>query len=821
MKLTAGLILRNESANVEACLRSIRPHVDRIVCVDTGSTDNTVELAKKYADHIEVFTGCNDSDGVIQDFSAARNHVLTLIDPDSGFFWCDGDDIVEGAEHLRALCRDPDPTLMYLFPYEYSYDELGNVTTLHWRERLVRPIGSFSWKGPVHEVLMPKDGVHVIAKQVDLVRIKHRREGKTFESTRNLRILEKYVAGEGKGDLRSLFYFGMELKKVGRTAEARAALTEYVAMTGWSDEKCIAQLELATSFLANGELDEAINWGLQAQVTKSWPDPYYFIGYALHALAAKTIDDEQKLYNYRRAAHYLRRGSEMAIAKSGDTVLFSNPTELYQAQLVLCACLATIGDWQGAIESATLGLRGFPGHEGLLEYVQEFTDRRDMTQLSGLLESLASRGRVTPEAKVIIYKALSGEFSVKIKREELPEPACHDGCLRIVFYTGPAYEDWTPKTIRERGNGGSETMCCELAKRLADMGHAVRVFGQPDEEGTYDSVQYLHHDRWGDVSGDVLVCSRIPGAVDSGEFDLRLLWVHDVHCGDELTRARILKFDRVLALSNWHKQNLLNVYPMLDAERVIVTRNGISLDRFKDFAGASDGLESPPQFLPSDAPALIRNPSRAIYSSSPDRGLRLALELWPRIREKVPDAELHVFYGFENWEKSADQWAGHPELCRAALEQVKAGLNQPGVFYHGRVHPKQLAQEFLKSGVWFYPTWFAETSCITAMEAQAAGCRVVTSALAALDETVFDYTGFSKFAFGPLGEYGGEAHREWCIDQTVGAMQYPGHMSAISLCNAQRFSLETLATDWHQMFADLLAEVTAQPVGKYVPWRAA
>jgi hypothetical protein len=34
----------------------------------------------------------------------------------------------------------------------------------------------------------------------------------------------------------------------------------------------------------------------------------------------------------------------------------------------------------------------------------------------------------------------------------------------------------------------------------------------------------------------------------------------------------------------------------------------------------------------------------ALYTSSPDRGLDFLLELWPRVREQVPDAELHCAY---------------------------------------------------------------------------------------------------------------------------------------------------------------------------------
>lgn len=834
MKLTGCLIVRNESTNIRACLESIRPHVDELVVVDTGSTDDTPVIASALADKFEVFTGCNDADGVIQDFSVARNRALSLVDSDSWLFWCDGDDIVEGAEHLRAICAScNDEATMVLLPYEYSYDDYGNVTVLHWRERLVRPIGGFEWKGPVHEVLMPKPELagKLVAKRVSSVVVKHRRQGKGFDGTRNLRILEKWVAGEGKGDLRSLFYYGMELRKSGRFDEARAALTEYADKSGWADEQCIAMLELASLELSQGKLKDAIKWGLQAQVTKSWPDPYYMVGYALHQMAVEAKDDELKRYNYSRAAHYLRRGAEMGLTGHGsDTVLFSNPSELYNSQRVLSACLGSLGDWQGAVESCELGLRGYPDDQGLREYWHEFSARRDMAKVAELVEGLSQRGRVTREAQAIIHSAMAGEFQVKIKRPEMAEPkpryvfgSVDDGQLglRIVFYTGPAWEDWTPDTIRETGMGGSETMCSELAKRLAAMGHGVRVYGQPTEEGMYDGVQYLHHDRWGDVQGDVLVCSRIPDAVDTGDFALRLLWIHDVHCGSSLTRERMLKFDRVLALSQWHKRHLCEVYPMLDADRVIVTRNGIDLTRFSGLAATSSSR--PPAATPVSASpeaTIQRKPHRAVYSSSPDRGLMLALELWPRIREQVPDAELHVYYGFENWEKAARL---NPDYASAfggqeTIDRMKAMMQQPGIVYHGRVNQGELARAFLGAGVWFYPTWFSETSCITAMEAQAAGCEVVTSHIAALQETVL--SGGWSYQSEASNWYGSEEHREWCVDSMMAAFDAASIEGDTTLARVL-FDVERLARDWSNMFFELVSELEANPVPRYVAWRAA
>jgi len=53
----------------------------------------------------------------------------------------------------------------------------------------------------------------------------------------------------------------------------------------------------------------------------------------------------------------------------------------------------------------------------------------------------------------------------------------------------------------------------------------------------------------------------------------------------------------------------------------------------------------------------------------------------------------------------------------------------------GRIGQKQLADEMMQARVLSYPTAFLETSCITAMEAKAAGLPIVTSDLGALHET--------------------------------------------------------------------------------------
>lgn len=73
MLLTIGIIMKNEEKYLPLCLDGLKPVMEALPCqliiVDTGSTDKSVEIAKKYTDDVRFFEWCDD-------FSAARNVTL-------------------------------------------------------------------------------------------------------------------------------------------------------------------------------------------------------------------------------------------------------------------------------------------------------------------------------------------------------------------------------------------------------------------------------------------------------------------------------------------------------------------------------------------------------------------------------------------------------------------------------------------------------------------------------------------------------------------------------------------------------------------------
>lgn len=69
--VTVCIIAKNEERYIEECLKHLQKYGFEIIVTDTGSTDKTVEIAKKYADKVVEFEWIND-------FSAARNYCASF-----------------------------------------------------------------------------------------------------------------------------------------------------------------------------------------------------------------------------------------------------------------------------------------------------------------------------------------------------------------------------------------------------------------------------------------------------------------------------------------------------------------------------------------------------------------------------------------------------------------------------------------------------------------------------------------------------------------------------------------------------------------------
>src|SRR4051794_3984801 len=95
------MIVRDNAGTIIPCLESIRPWVDEMIVVDTGSTDGTAEIAERMGAKVFQFPW-------IDDFSAARNESLRHAQG-TWLFWMDSDDTIspENGRKLRELAYGP------------------------------------------------------------------------------------------------------------------------------------------------------------------------------------------------------------------------------------------------------------------------------------------------------------------------------------------------------------------------------------------------------------------------------------------------------------------------------------------------------------------------------------------------------------------------------------------------------------------------------------------------------------------------------------------------------------------------------------------
>lgn len=295
--------------------------------------------------------------------------------------------------------------------------------------------------------------------------------------------------------------------------------------------------------------------------------------------------------------------------------------------------------------------------------------------------------------------------------------------MKIILYHENHFEDWDYRNI-DIGIGGSETHQIEMSWRLAQRGYDVISYAPiPDDcQRLHKGVEWRHISD-ADWSEDGLwVIYRKPEIVDNLQGQKAWLLCQDVDY-PTLNQERAEKFNKIIALTIAHAEMLITLKPYL-AERIFISSNGIRMDVIREV----------------EKETIDRNPKRAMFASSPDRGLLETMQTFQKARRYDLDLELHTFYGFNNINKVVEdeKRRNHPAAIktREYRDKVLIESKKPNVFYRGRVSQTELYKEWLKTGIWLYQTNFFETSCITCMEAQALGAIPITRPHGALRNNV-------------------------------------------------------------------------------------
>lgn len=840
LPISMCLICRNEEMQLEQSILSYKDYISQLIIIDTGSTDNSQNIAKKYADHFEVFTDCNDENNLICDFAMARNKAFSYANQPF-VMWSDLDDIIQHPEELINITdkfKDINQDLVILLPYIYSIDDKGNPSMIHYRERIVKSangkniLDKFKWLGNVHETLNPIDGLNnLLTVQLEKPLYIHNRKNKVVsEPGRNLRILRKYFEkNPNSEDWRQYYYYGLELKNNNLIDDSNKYFIKYISMSGWNDEKALALLSLSDNYYLQNKFDESISAALEASVIKPWGEPYFNIARAFYSKAQQGGINEME--NWSKCAHFAKLG---LLQEPTKTVLFVSPlyrsVEIYR---YLNMALQKIGDVEGALRSVEEGLKTYPDDQQFLNnrmfYIKHLSRIKINQEMGKMIQANAldqktydevmrvfdcNSAAMVPAAPVVDNSKNDQVWEiVKNSKKELSDCYWDDGkivkkfakrkvgnrgknALDVVVFVGNGLRPCNPKMALKAG--GSEWIEQEISKRLAQKyGHRVRLYNNPGEtEGLYNGVEYIKTEKFYNLDCDVAIISRFANMLDDNykiNTKLKLLHCHDLVAING-QHSNLLNADRILALSKFHKQYLKDAHNLHDSH-LFQTRNGIDISLFQN-------------------KNIKRDPFKIIGASSPDRYLISFLNMYPIIKKREPRTSAVICYGMENWRQIAQANNDVKQLeTIKMLEDKMKELEPQGLTFKGKLTQEELANEMLSSSVGILSNWFFETSCLIAMQNCAAGVKMVSSRNGALPETNIN---------GVLidGDWLSHQYQNNFIDAVCKSFHTSEKERQRMMQYAtDNFDIDSLVDEWNEMFYNLIEDKKTNPIIPYNPTR--
>lgn len=347
-RISLTMIVRNEAAHLADCLESVRDKVDEIILVDTGSTDDTVIIAKRYTPHVYSFPWNND-------FSAARNFALEHATGD-WILALDADEEVLGEDPFtfHALIDSQIDKEVFLLPLLNPISEFTEEYNTFYVLRLFRNNGDYQYVGKIHEQVSIPDPQKVGLAEGPFIKhqtlpLKERHQ----KRNRNLLLLKK-ASQEDPQNVFLHYYLGVEWLMLDKPGYALPYLQK--AYTNLNADNLLfrspALKYLLITLRTLGRLDEALTLCLDTSLRyPNFTDIFYLGGLLLedkeeYLIALKWFDQaiacgkpsalfshmtgsESFLAYYHLGFCYEKIGKNTEAIHAYETALTLNPSYLY------------------------------------------------------------------------------------------------------------------------------------------------------------------------------------------------------------------------------------------------------------------------------------------------------------------------------------------------------------------------------------------------------------------------------------------------------------------------------------------------------------
>jgi glycosyltransferase involved in cell wall biosynthesis len=346
MKVIVYAIAKNESQFARRWYESMC-EADEIYVLDTGSTDDTVDILRKLGVNVKV------EEIHPWRFDKARNKSLEMVPEDAEICVCtDLDEIFEKGWRMALeskfkgydRCR---------YNYIWSFDEYGKPAVNFYQEKIHTRNG-YEWINPVHEVLKCNlENENIIT--IDDVTLKHYPDDAKSRSS-YLPLLELAVKEDSSND-RNMHYLGREYMFHYRYEEAIKTLKYHLDMptATWKDERCASMRFISRCYRYLKKYDSAIEYGLMA--IKEAPylrEPYYELAYAYY-----------ELQDFKRCQLYL----ELALQIKENKKIYINEPNCYNGTIedLLSICYYYLRDYYNALKYVCKALQSAPNNKRILK----------------------------------------------------------------------------------------------------------------------------------------------------------------------------------------------------------------------------------------------------------------------------------------------------------------------------------------------------------------------------------------------------------------------------------------------------------------------
>ena len=241
--------------------------------------------------------------------------------------------------------------------------------------------------------------------------------------------------------------------------------------------------------------------------------------------------------------------------------------------------------------------------------------------------------------------------------------------------------------------------------------------------GTELQLEYLYKYVDRKLLDQVQITTSVPEKIPLHPTKMNILWQKNSYDQPNLApwfkdKSNHHKYEWYIFNSHWNYEKFRMAFD-IPTEKSLVIKNGIDNIKTRDLHKKKDKI-------------------KLIFHPTPWRGLNVILAAMQYIKNS--NIELDVYsstevYGQAFKEANDKQWEGLYEQARKL----------PNVNYIGYKPNEYIKEHLHEYDIFAYPNIWEETSCISALEAMAAGLYIITTDYGALYETCSEFSSYVPY----------------------------------------------------------------------------